>query len=564
MKQGNGMAKAKKVSVEAVDAASSNGLVDVVKALDQVAEVLSDTGAALQQLAQSFATGGQAAVAAGPAAKVNTWDDPFSERVASVNPGLSAVAPTSVSTNAFPRLQISIADQQQPVGLHNPGSAGFRYWVANEALVSGVNFWGSLLPNGTTWSTANPMRVSLLEPLPRLNASYSRVNGLRFFSQGVQGFQISSCESPDVVRHELGHAVLDALRPQLFHGANVEAAAFHEAFGDMSAILCALQGQSMRRRVLDETAGRLNANSRLSRVAEQLGWGIRQTRPTAVDRDCLRNAANRFFYRDPDLLPPSAPANLLSTEAHSFSRVFTGAFLDILARMFTAVQSSGEQGLLAVSRDLGQLLVDAARRAPIVDAYFSQVAAAMVRADQLRFNGRNRAAITSAFLEHGILSVGSAMQIASAAAPARSMAAADADDPSASADDEVAEDRGYQLGLGQTPELPLRAVSIGPVTVSVHAADQPARLRVHSATMGMAAEAKTRDATESARIFLEALIQRQEVDLGVAAERGISPETTLLERLTHQLVQEDGKTVLKRNHFACGCLLSRTLVCATE
>lgn len=558
------MAKAKTGKVETVYEASPDGLADVVRALDQVTEVLSDTGVALQQVAKALAAGGQAAAAAGPAPKVNSWDDPFSEQIASVNPSLSAVEPTSVSANAFPRLDIRIADQEQPIGLHNPGSAGFRYWVAAEALASAVNFWGPLLPNGTTWSTTNPMRVSLVDTVQQLNANYSRTNGLRFFSQRVQSFQIFSCESPDVVRHELGHAVLDALRPQLFNGANIEAAAFHESFGDMSAILCALQDQSMRRRVLAETAGKLNANSRLSRLAEQLGWGIRQTRPTAVDRDCLRNAANRFFYRDPDLLPPSAPANLLSTEEHSFSRVFTGAFLDILARMFTPVQSSGEQGLLQVSRNLGQLLVDAIRRAPIVDAYFSQVAAAMVRADQLRFGGRNRAAITGAFLEHGILSVGSAMQIAAAAAaPARSMVAA-ADGPAASADSDEVEDTGYDRGLGHTPELPLREVSIGPVAISLHVADQPPRLRVHSATMGMVAEPKSRDATESARIFLEALIQRQQVDLGLAGERGVSPTTRPLEHLTHQIVQEDGKTVLKRNHFACGCLIPRRLACAAE
>jgi hypothetical protein len=45
-----------------------------------------------------------------------------------------------------------------------------------------------------------------------------------------------------VVCHELGHAILDALKPQLFNVASTEAGAFHEAFGDISAILCALQG----------------------------------------------------------------------------------------------------------------------------------------------------------------------------------------------------------------------------------------------------------------------------------------------------------------------------------
>jgi hypothetical protein len=40
-----------------------------------------------------------------------------------------------------------------------------------------------------------------------------------------------------------------------------------------------------------------------------------------------------------------------------------------------------------VSRDIGQLLIDAIHGAPITAAYFSQVAAAMIQADQARFGG---------------------------------------------------------------------------------------------------------------------------------------------------------------------------------
>jgi len=71
----------------------------------------------------------------------------------------------------------------------------------------------------------------------------------------------------------------------------------------MSALLAALQLPSMRAAVIADTQGDLSRNSRLSRLAEQLGWAIRQTRPSAVDPDCLRNAANSFFYTNPEALP---------------------------------------------------------------------------------------------------------------------------------------------------------------------------------------------------------------------------------------------------------------------
>ena len=94
--------------------------------------------------------------------------------------------------------------------------------------------------------------------------------------------------------------------PQLFDAPFIEAGAFHESFGDMSAILSALQLPSVRAAALAGVKG--YKASQLSRCAEQLGAAIRQVDKTAVDSDCLRNAYNAFKYVDPQTLPDSAPA----------------------------------------------------------------------------------------------------------------------------------------------------------------------------------------------------------------------------------------------------------------
>jgi hypothetical protein len=149
----------------------------------------------------------------------------------------------------------------------------------------------------------------------------------------------------------------------------------------------------------------------LSRLAEQLGWAIRQVSPTRVDRDCLRNAANHFFYRDPVTLPPDAPATELSSEPHSFSRVFTGAFLRALAGMFRTQQNRDESGLKQAGIDAGRLLEVAAAAAPIVPGYYAQVAAHMIAADHELFGGEHGRALRSAFVRHGILSPSGATAI---------------------------------------------------------------------------------------------------------------------------------------------------------
>src|SRR2546422_9836264 len=191
---------------------------------------------------------------------------------------------------------------------HPPGTAEFRYFTAAEALRRGADFWGALLP-GLSWEVGSILPVDLDFGID-LNAFYDR-EGLKFFHGSAAGRTVFSGESPDVVCHERGHALLDSFKPQLFDAASIEVAAFHESFGDMSAILSALQLPSMREGVLAETGGMLRRASRLSRLAEQLGWAIRPFLPSAVEPRWLRHPGKTFFYRDPDTPPTPPPAQSL-------------------------------------------------------------------------------------------------------------------------------------------------------------------------------------------------------------------------------------------------------------
>jgi hypothetical protein len=201
-----------------------------------------------------------------------------------------------------------------------------------------ADYWASRVPPGTHWQRGHVLPVQLNAGV-ELNAYYDRAR-LSFFRDTVQGQMIYAGESPDILCHELGHAVLDAIRPQLWDVASDEIAAFHESFGDISALLAPLQLPSLRTAVLGATGGHLYRTSRLSRIAEQLGWALRQMQPDLAAPDCLRNAVNSFFYHDPITLAPSGPDATLTSEPHSFSRVFTGGFFEALAGMLTIVSSS--------------------------------------------------------------------------------------------------------------------------------------------------------------------------------------------------------------------------------
>ena len=295
--------------------------------------------------------------------------------------------------------------------------------------------------------------------------------------------------------------------------------------------------------VIADTVGDLSRASRLSRLAEQLGWAIRQFSPSAVEGDCLRNAANSFFYANPETLPSSAPAVSLSSEPHSFSRVFTGAFLEALAGGFRLASAKpSEADLQAVSYDIARLLVAGALAAPIVPEYMSQVAAAIVAADASAdgsARGKYGDVLKSAFVRHGILSPQSAVGVATSraagfAAPRRGLG---------------------MMVPGASRELPHIALScaeygLGDRPLLVRAPSDRRRFAAAAASFGVGSVTPS-NSEHAARSFVEDLLQRGHIDTRDAGEPGmgiVHPHTFK----THRLVPTDAGLMLKRLLFDCG------------
>jgi hypothetical protein len=465
-------------------------------------------------------------------------DDPIS--------GLPPISRPVPNVTAAP-FATKIQDPAPAAKTYSTGTKEFRYWAAADALRRASDYWGGLIKGGKWQGNRDTLPIFLDEGTD-LNAYYDR-RALNFFHDTVAGKTVYSGESPDVVCHEFGHAILDSVRPQLWNVASVETSAFHESFGDMSAILCALQLPSVQTAVLAETGGRLNHNSRVSRLAEQLGWAIRQIQPSAVESDSLRNAVNSFFYRDPDTLPPNGPATTLSTEPHSFSRVFTAGFLEAVAGMLFAVsQTPTPADVQKVTKDAGRLLLDAIADAPIVPEYFSQIAAHMVEAD----GGTYTAAIKSAFVRRGILSLEAAMV---ASRPGAAVGAR----------------RGIASMVGvetekeapaPVPQVPLDAGRYGLAELGSIVVDSPGqtkRIAARSASFAAVGPQTPPSHETAAHSFVEDLFQRGRVsidDMDGGGSRGVSAKARETRRTfvrkTHELRREGGQVVLVRRNFDCG------------
>jgi hypothetical protein len=424
-----------------------------------------------------------------------------------------------------------------PSGYYSVGTANFRYWTAVEALRRGADFWRTRVPD-LKWQVGSKLTV-ILDDGVDFNAYYDRT-ALKFFHGRATEGVVYSGESPDILCHEMGHAILDALKPELWNVGSQEVAAFHESFGDISAILSALQLPMMRAAIISETDGRINRNSRLSRLAEQLGQAIRERYPDAVDPDCLRNASNRFMYESPLFLKSSGPASVLTSEPHSFSRVFTGAFLDGLAGMLLAVAKNRsmptEDELLEVSAHMGDILVAGIRNASVVANFYAQVAGGMVQAAG-EVHPLFPRALKAAFIRRDILSLHSATTVEALADVAKSLYG---DAPGAEAIPQaptnIAID-GKQYGLGDRPLI-------------VQTPSQPRRFSA-SAAVNVIAPVQVPSSEVAARGFVEQLFKQGRVDFGnvVAEKDRIDPLAGLK---THRLIEANGAVRLERVLCDCG------------
>jgi len=192
------------------------------------------------------------------------------------------------------------------------------------------NFYNNYALNKiSAWSKVKTLQVNPnAGQMP--NAYYDR-KGLNFFwFTGKNGQKIFTSLSADVVTHELGHAVLDFLRPDFWSMGAIEIWAFHEAFGDVFAFLASLHHDAMINFMLGETKGNLFESSIVSKLAEQFGNGLGMN-------GYLRNVDNDLAYVNPNTLADvSTNPDALTKEPHNFSRVMSGALYRVFAEIYTA------------------------------------------------------------------------------------------------------------------------------------------------------------------------------------------------------------------------------------
>ena len=461
-------------------------------------------------------------------------------------------------------------------GTFEPGTPEFLFWQCREAGLASLETWESFAGVFKRWQ-GNRKRLQLLQDNGvDINAFYDR-ESFAFFHRQIGDATFFSGASTDVVAHEVGHGLLDTIRPDLWDAPFLETGAFHEAFGDCIAVLTALNDKETRERLLSVTST-LRAKNFVESTAEDLSEGIRRLAPSHNASE-PRHAHNTFQFQIPETLPASGGPGALVNEVHSFGMLFSGCFYDLIANIFAAQATASEANLLTAAQAAGKLLVGGATGAIITPRFFQAVGRAMVLADEAA-GSQHRDKIRDAFQRHNIQlganTLLAPVAVLSGAAPTGRAAAVGA----ATRKDllvRLGASRGAKLS-GRATELSgqrfaqlvhTQRVALGSVDKRLKGVtvDAPVSILVgnsggRAALMGQMPELVSTEREVEA--FVKALIANGQVELGggpkaaaaTGRRRGAvggADARQPVRRETHRVKSVAGRKTLERVRFSCKC-----------
>nr|WP_068890877.1 hypothetical protein [Pedobacter panaciterrae] len=143
------------------------------------------------------------------------------------------------------------------------------------------------------------------------------------------GGAVFTCLSPDIISHEVTHALLDSIHPRFLENTNRDVPAFHEGFSDIIALL---QRFTIKELVIDQlisTSGSLDKFNFLGELATQFGTAL------AHGRGALRSAIGSYNKKGKwERTVPDPTLYQTVTEAHQRGAILVATFFDALIKVY--------------------------------------------------------------------------------------------------------------------------------------------------------------------------------------------------------------------------------------
>lgn len=471
-------------------------------------------------------------------------------------------------------------------GVYPLGTPEFVRWQSREAALRTLEVFEGLCGKLPGWQGSAGRKTLKLLPLEGtdINAYYDRAS-VAFFEAPVGAGIVYSGASADVVAHEMGHAILDALRPDLWNVQLMEVAAFHEGFGDCIAIMLALSDQPTREALL--AGGGFAAPNFVESTAEELSDAIRRAMGPNHNAGAPRRALNAFKWALPPTLPSNGPPGTLINEAHSLGQLVSGIYYDLIGNFYAGRATQAD--LWRACQQATRLIVDAVRQCPVAPRFLESWGRTMLAIDHGQSGAVNEKAIKAAFAAHG-LTISAAGFLAPQATlvtrKKRVKAPTKQGKSTVAPMTPTARTRLKQmLNLGTGVVLRLRRLEIGGTVISEVTTDVEVDLSGLSERLANVTSTVPRPVlvgqtnnseavlgavqpaillSSAVREFVETLVEHKSIDFdgskagtrtprerkGVRATAGYLQQDTAK---TFEVVQSDGKAKLQRVAFACGC-----------
>lgn len=153
------------------------------------------------------------------------------------------------------------------------------------------------------------------------NSVYDRdTHSLQFFWFQAGEQRIYTALSRDIVAHECGHALLDAVVPSLHDSPNPQALAIHEGIADLVAVLMAISSEKLRSKALERSDNSIDDITVFSSIAEEFG---RANPSGGMPRAALR-----------DLRNTDTMETVSHTNPHELCTVLSALFYDFLVATY--------------------------------------------------------------------------------------------------------------------------------------------------------------------------------------------------------------------------------------
>lgn len=277
----------------------------------------------------------------------------------------------------------------------------------------------SALGRRLRWAFRGHQLFLVPRAFPELNAYYSPEDAAILFGYlPIAEGELQTCLSHDVIAHETTHAILDGLRPGYAEPGLPDQPAFHEALGDIVALLSVFSMEKVVERLLGDAdaQGRLPAEhvhptslrtTALFTLAEELGRGTGSHRGSGIRRslELLEHASADVLGERAFLEPHRRGEIVVAAVMGTLLEIWSKRLQPLIAAYGIDRERVAEEGATAAEHLL-RMVVRGIDYMPPVELEFADVLDSILKADEIvapdddRYHYRE--SLRAAFAEFGI------------------------------------------------------------------------------------------------------------------------------------------------------------------